>query len=220
MRHRLSLAVAAVLIAGIGLVAVADAGPRDTASLFFFEDESRAGGQSILVRDGAQGTISAKINATHLEPGHAYTYWWVVFDDPSQCEVPFECGEADLFTDVGLNVSQIDAVGISVLGGNGEIANNGGRATFTGRLFADTGAGHDVVVGPGGALLDAGDFLNEANVMTAEIHIVLRDHGPALSGAALADQLLTFAGNCTAASSAGLGDGDFTCIEPQFAVHK
>lgn len=225
MRQRFGFALVAVLLAGVGVITAASAAPRDTAPLLSFDDGSHAGGQSILVRNGDQGTISAKINATHLERGHAYTYWWVVFNDPSKCAVDFECGPADLFNDptnpaLGFNTDQIDKVGISVLGGNGEIANNGGRAMFTGTLFADTGLGHEVVIGPDGLFVDGGSLLQSGSVMTAEIHIVLRDHGPALSGADLAEQLMTFAGNCTPLTSGGIGTGDHPCDEPQFAIHK
>lgn len=208
------LTVAATLTALLLSTTVAAAASRDNAKLLFFEDASPAGGQSSLVRDGAAGTISAHIKATHLARGHAYTYWWVVFNDPSQCS-DGECGEDDLFTETGLNVDQINNVGIGVLGGNGEIANNGGRATFTGTLFEGSAAGHDIVIGPGG-LFDLGSLLAQGGAMTAEIHIVIRDHGPALSGGQLAAQLNTFTGNCL-----GLGpSGTYECVDPQFAVHK
>ena len=208
------LTVAATLTALLLSTTLAAAASGDNAKLLFFEDASPAGGQSRLVRDGAAGTISSHIKATHLARGHAYTYWWVVFNDPSQCSDD-ECGDDDLFTETGLNVAQINNVGIGVLGGNGQIANNGGRATFTGTLFEESAAGHDVVIGPGG-LFDLGSLLDEGGAITAEIHIVIRDHGPALSGEGLAAQLTTFTGNCLGLDPSGT----YTCVDPQFAVHK
>jgi hypothetical protein len=217
MRRQIARVVVALLIGVIGLGAGpgAYAAARDTAPLQFFADGSRAGGQSLLTRDAATGSVSAKINTTHLQRGAAYSYWWVVFNEPALCSGG-ECGEDDLFnTDGTPNIAQINAVGISVLGGNGEIANNGGRATFTGRLFEGSALAHDLVIGPGG-MVDAGRLLDPGNAAHAEIHIVIRNHGPALSGAALAMQLLTFAGNC-----AGLDpDGTFECTDEQFAVHR
>lgn len=225
MRLRL-LTVAAALTALLLSTTAAAAASRDNAKLLFFEDSTPAGGQSSLVRDGAAGTISAHIKATHLERGHAYTYWWVVFNDPSECNgpddqdptdesLPAMCGENDIFTATGLNVDQINNVGIGVLGGNGEIANNGGRASFTGTLFEGSAAGQDVVIGPGG-LFDLGSLLAPGGAMTAEVHIVIRDHGPALSGGELAAQLTTFTGNCLGLDPSGTYD----CVDPQFAVHK
>ena len=218
MRLRL-LAVTASIVALLFTAAGVSAAPRDVSKLFRFEDGRPAGGLSALVRDGAAGTISAHIKATHLNRGHAYTYWWVVFNDPSQC-LGGVCGEGDIFLEpgnpaAGFNIEQINAVGISVLGGNGEIANNGGRATFTGTLFEESSVGHDVVIGPGG-LVPAGSLLAEGNTMSAEIHILLRDHGPALTGAALAAQLSTFGANCIGMDP----DGTYECVEPQFAVHE
>lgn len=216
MRIRL-LTVAVTILALLLTATAVAAAQRDNAKLLWFEDETSAGGQSSLIRDGASGTVSAHIKTTHLERGHAHTYWWVVFNDPSQCSGG-ECGLDDIFIDgdptAGLNVSQINAVGIGVLGGNGEVANRGGRATFTGTLFEGSSLGHDVVIGPGG-LFDVGSLLQEGNAMTAEIHIVLRDHGPALTGEALANQLNTFTGNCIGFDP----NGTYVCLEPQFAVH-
>jgi hypothetical protein len=167
------------------------------------------------------GTVSARIDATHLTPGAAYTYWWIVFNDPANCSNG-ECGEDDIFDfDMGdgspLNLAQIGAVRIAVLGGNGEIANNGGKATFTGTLFEGSPLGHDVVIGPGG-LFEFPHLLESA--MDAEIHVVVRNHGAAQSGADLAEQLLTFWGNCTNVPIPVDDDPTFACSDEQFAVHK
>ncbi len=188
------------------------AAAREPTSLRYLEDGHPAGGVSLLTRDSDAGQVSVKINATHLMRGAAYTYWWVVFNNPDNCLAP-ACGEADLFNPDGTpNVDQINAVGISVLGGNGEVANRGGRATFTGTLLEGDAGDHDVVIGPGG-MFDFPWLLEDAT--TAEIHIVLRNHGPALSGAALEAQLTTFGANCIGIDP----DGTFECVEDQFAVH-
>jgi hypothetical protein len=228
------------LVALLFSATAALAAPRDVSKLLFFEDGSPAGGQSSLIRDGEAGTISAHIKATHLNRGHAYTYWWVVFNDRTACNgpddqdpndgsLPAVCGENDVFifeevapgewVNTGMpNAAQIAAAGIGVLGGNGQVANNGGRATFTGTLFEESAAGHEVVIGPEGLGLVpvAGSLLESGNAMTAEIHIVVRDHGPALSGAALAAQLNTFTANCIGLDP----DGTYVCEDQQFAVHK
>jgi hypothetical protein len=232
VNRKLVVAAVAMLVAALAVAPGATAAARDNSPLFFFEDGTHAGGQSSLVRNGELGMVSAHIKASHLTPGNAYTYWWVVFNDPSQCNGPDgdpegapECGENDIFDfdvendGVPFDLAQITAARIVVLGGNGEIANNGGHATFTGALFEDSSLGHDVLLGPGGVF----DFGNEwflEDAMTAEIHIVARNHGPAQSGADLAEQLHIFGGNCTPASSGGAGTGAFVCVDEQFAVHK
>ena len=39
--------------------------------------------------------LRAKMYVEHLVSGDAYTVWWMYFDDPTACAVPFECGLAD-----------------------------------------------------------------------------------------------------------------------------
>ncbi|MBI4201762.1 MAG: hypothetical protein HY532_01425 [Chloroflexi bacterium] len=212
MTEKLSIPIVFGLVALFLAVSAVFAAGREPSSLRYFEDGHPAGGVSLLSRDGENGQVSSMINATHLMPGAAYTYWWVVFNNPQNCSAP-GCGEDDLFNEDGtLNVAQINAVGISVLGGNGEIANRGGRATFTGTLMEGDAGELDVVIGPGG-IFDFPWLLEDA--LTAEIHIVVRNHGPALSGAALEGQLTTFAGNCIGLDP----DGTFMCADEQFAVH-
>lgn len=42
-----------------------------------------------------KGGPTAKVHASGLVTGDAYTIWWVYFDDPSQCIDPGNCGDAD-----------------------------------------------------------------------------------------------------------------------------
>lgn len=188
----------------------------DVQQLFNFEDGSRADGASVLWRDDDLGTVTARIWAASLEPGAAYTYWWVVFNHPENCNTG-ACGEDDIFNpDFSFNLAQHDAVGLAVLGGNGEIASDTGAATFSGVLFEGSSLGHEVLIGDGGFASDNGNLLIDA--VTAEVHVVIRNHGPAQSGADLAEQLLTFGGNCTTEPVVD-DDPTFACFDEQFAVH-
>jgi hypothetical protein len=42
------------------------------------------------------GGLKAQFRVHGLEPGDAYTVWWVYFDEPSLCVDPGACGEIDL----------------------------------------------------------------------------------------------------------------------------
>ncbi|MEM7280934.1 MAG: hypothetical protein AAF438_04835, partial [Pseudomonadota bacterium] len=42
-----------------------------------------------------QRGIKSQMRVKNLEPKNAYTVWWVYFDDPGKCAVPFECGLVD-----------------------------------------------------------------------------------------------------------------------------
>lgn len=126
--------------------------------------------------------------------GDATTVWIVVFNDPGNCVGG--CGEDDV----------IDAIfgdnraGVGVHYGAGHVA---GGATF--QSAAHLSEGDD-----GGALF--GLALEDA--MTAEIHTVVRSHGPAtsLTGAELAAALHTVDGGCAP------DFGPNTCGDSQFAV--
>ena len=59
--------------------------------------------------------------------------------------------------------------------------------------------------------------------MGAEIHMIVRNHGPARwdDPEALLSQMSTFQGYCTPASSLGVGTDEsaFSCFEPQATMH-
>ena len=57
------------------------------------------------------------------------------------------------------------------------------------------------------------------NPLGADVHLVLRDHGPVQSGN-FVDQLSTYGGGCTEAPDGTGTLGDFVCTQPQFAVHE
>jgi hypothetical protein len=55
-----------------------------------------AQGATILVRDFAAKVITATVETAALEPQTAYSIWWVVFNRPKYCALPYECAGADL----------------------------------------------------------------------------------------------------------------------------
>lgn len=55
-------------------------------------EEPAEGDAKLCIREHS---LRATIRAKNLSPGHAYTVWWVYFDDPSHCAVPYECGLID-----------------------------------------------------------------------------------------------------------------------------
>ena len=47
-----------------------------------------AGKATLCINDKVPGTgVSGSIEAKHLQPGDAYTVWFIYWDDPSKCEV-------------------------------------------------------------------------------------------------------------------------------------
>lgn len=170
--------------------------PRlSTASMYKFSD-SREVGTSAL-RRGAEAVV-LDIDTSELEPGYAYTVWWVVFDEPSAC-TDLSCGADDVAAAMagGPNLADLSIIGAA----DGSVIPANGTARYRGMLEQndDTGA----VFGDG---MD--------NPATAEIHYVIRSHGPAIPGL-IKEQTTTFNGGCLE----GQGN-EGQCVNVQFAIHK
>jgi len=132
-------------------------------------------------------------HTSELTPGGAYTIWWVVFNHPEFCSAP-GCGAKDL--------------------GNASV--QASRAHAAGHVIGDSGDGNF------GAWLGVNDpegFLDGpwglTNPRGAEIHLVARFHGQALTGQLLIAQLGTFNGGCNPGDPYPAS----TCANKQFSQH-
>ncbi len=131
--------------------------------------QNAAGSQ--LIRD--KDSIYASITTKGLNPGWVYTAWFGIFNNPDQCATR-PCSAADFAN---------PAVMGSRLNFGGRLIGLDETATYSAYLgLEDTTGAFD---GPG--LLDP---------KHAEIHLVVRSHGPALMGPAFTDQLSLFNGGC------------------------
>lgn len=149
--------------------------------------------EAVLVR--MHHGLSMTIHTTGLEPGHVYTIWWVIFNQPENCSDGV-CGPNDVFlmddegqfilTDDGLrqpNVAGIEMTQSSVLRATGNIGYENGTSVFKAHLpIGDTT--DDMDFGP--ALLDS---------MGSEVHLIIRSHGPIIPEL-LNEQLMTAWGGC------------------------
>jgi len=177
------------------------------------------------VIDGSSATLtrydngaSFVIHTSDLSPDVVYTVWWVIFNDPSMC-TDNSCGQDDVLMvdEEGavvvdedgfevLNMEQIEATQNSVIGATGTIIAEGGEGHFSGYLGLGDVPG--ILWGPG--LL---------NPLEAEIHFVLRSHGPADEDLDILNaQIATFGGGCSMAppGTGMLGDND--CVDEQDAI--
>lgn len=155
------------------------------------------GTQSELTRKGDE--IWAKINTKRLPPG-AYTNWWIVFNNPAGCavEAPATCGSEDF---------PVPAAEASVLWATGGVVGDDGKARFEAHL--------KVGIAPGQVLFGLG--LTDA--MNAEIHYVIRFHGPTNTQTNITETVelmtTTVEGGC---NNAGAMAGNFACWDPQATV--
>lgn len=182
-------------------------GNPTTSEVYWFPGTAWGGGaipgaaSSLVTFDEG---ASMSLTTTGLTPGHAVTIWWVVFNYPEHCahgEAPMRCGEGDLLIAGG-----DEGVEGTVLAATGHVIGPAGSGHFDAYLATGDTAG---VVGAGPGL---------TNPLGAEIHFVVRDHGPVQPGL-LGEQLQTFGGGCNNAPDGPGEPGNFACADLQFAAH-
>ncbi len=126
-------------------------------------------GKSLLLRKKGKGVAMAL--KTNMIPDHAATIWWIIWNSPENCEgIP--CGSDADFGNAGAGPG---GTALSMMYAAGNIIRRNGVGTFHGYLKEGVIQGsinHEVGV-PDLPLLDA---------KTAEIHLVVRSHGPRIPG--------------------------------------
>jgi len=145
-------------------------------------------GTSQLVR--SPNGVAMNLRTTGLDPGAAYTVWWVIFNNPEFCE-DF-CNEPDLFNPDVL---------ATVLGATGHVIGHDGVGNFAAYLAE----GDTSDVAPFGL---PGDAVGLIDSTQAAIHLVVRTHGPPIPGH-VKEQISTFGGGCDVNA----------CEDQQFAAH-
>lgn len=141
-------------------------------------------------------------------PVGAYSTWWVIFNDPSGCS-DGSCGENDVLPPPGTEEANVSVLWT----GTGTIVGPDRMGHFSASLDVGLDAAPGQVI-YGDGLLDP---------MGAEVHIIVRYHGPAIwdDATALVEQLSTFQGSCTPDSSLGVGrdPNTFGCFDAQATIH-
>ncbi len=170
-----SLAIV-VLVMALGLPLTAVAGHTyQTANMISLHSEELVKGAATLTR--SENSATARIYTSQLHQNAAYSIWWIVWNDPSNC-VDGVCGDQD--EDFGV-------AGNSVFYAGGFVTGADGTANVSVTVVADDlAAGIDVLLGNG---------LDEENGFGAEMHLVLRTHGSIQVG--MVDlQIGSFNGGC------------------------
>lgn len=173
-----SFCSAAAVTVLLGMSAVANANPpavRQTAEMVELQFLQPVGGGGTLER--TRQAVWARISTSGLGVDAAYTVWWVIFNNPGHC-ASNPCSPADLAN---------EAVDGAVFYADGFVTGLDGIANVTAHL--ETGSppkGTDMLV-PG--------QLHPGNGFGAEIHLVLRSHGPIATGS-VGQQTTTFDPGC------------------------
>jgi hypothetical protein len=175
LRHVLGLVLTiALALAAAASAALAAPAQRSTTGVEWHPQSGAGpveGGVARLVRTSSG--VSAVLRTNELKPHHAYTVWFVAIDNPAAC-ASTPCSGPDIL----LN-PETDA---QVTFGAGHVVGASGRAGFAVHM----------PTGPIDGWLPDRSF---DNPRTAEIHLVLNDHGPALAGH-LPGMIHTYRGGC------------------------
>jgi hypothetical protein len=166
-------------------------------------------GKSKLIR-GRKG-IYTRYRSNNLIAGHAYTLWLVIWNRPENCATPNQCNDGDF--------AIADQVEVEVLfGGSGRVVGKNGKGTFYGRLKAgDVSESINDLFG-----LPPAGGLQKGNTFPAEVHLVLRSHGPAIPGM-IHEQISSYVGGCTdpfaIAPFTEIPDAVGECGDIEFSLH-
>jgi hypothetical protein len=164
-------------------------------------------GTSILHRKKDRITVNFK--TTDLTPGYTYTLWWVIWNNPQECAVPGACIDTDF--------GNAAAVGVDVLYATGLLANNSGIGNFSASLNVDDDSeSMNAIFG-----LPLAGGLQSGNTNSAEVHLVIRSHGPAIPGM-VDDQIGGFFGGCSTFFDpfTEIPDAEGECGDIEAAIHS
>lgn len=134
-----------------------------------------AGASAALVR--TDNGVSFRISTRELTPGNAYTLWLVVINNPAACAT-IPCAAGDIINNAGVDAQ--------VRFATGTVAGASGRGTFAGAVQEGELSGWL----PNRSFKDAS---------SAEVHLVINDHGPMLP-AFMPGMIHTYRGGCSDAS--------------------
>ena len=169
-----------------------------SAEVLTFEDGTPVGGATLT---RTRGGISLQVGTTELDGHGVYTVWWIYFTFPRKCTDPIVdvgslCGLNDLLSNPAVRATARYATG--------GIADKHGTLNLAAAWSRGAAPdGMDVIVGDG----------KLRNVAGAEVHIIVRDHGPPEPGI-IHEQMGSFGGNCSAVPD----DPNDPCSDQQFAV--
>ena len=183
----LGLAIIAISLLGVGPALAEKKEHKSTSDVFWtFESDdpaySNPNGTSTLSR--TKNGISANYKTSGLTRGNAETLWFVVFNYPEECEDgPYQCSPLDF--------GDTDAQGDFFIA-SGHVIGADGKGNYGGHLNVGDVSGSGLAEMLGCQDCTPGLIEPESALVVSAIH----DHGPALTGQALKEQISTFLGDC------------------------
>ena len=147
--------------------------------------------------------LTMRIETVDLNPDHPTTVWWIVVNNPENCGSS-PCSQPDFFN---------PATRTDFLWATGTVVDGSGSASYGARLnVGDTSNSIAPNFGlPAWGVIDP---------FAAEVHLVIRDHGPKIQGL-VNEMIKTFNAGCVQANAVpGTGTpGPNNCQDRQGAPH-
>ena len=212
------MALAIIAIVGLGTAGTAFAAKavHQSTDVFRFDGVGGSVGTATLVRtnSGVSMTIKSSVEGGMIEfppianvfdgvfmPGDAATNWFIVFNNPGNCSGG-ECGENDILD--SLVGGDPNNVMVDVIFATGHVAGSKWRAAAHLNEGDISGSINPLFGAAAIGLIDA---------MAAEVHLVVRSHGPAslMGPGEVAAAISEVFGACD------LFGGPNTCGDAQFA---
>jgi hypothetical protein len=213
MTFRLPVLVAAtVALLIIGASVVSAASNRGVASMVtWFEDPAHEADtvvpSSFATQQRGYYSITTQLHLTSLAPGHRYTLWWVIYNEPAACVDGCDISDLDSAMTDGTNPASIGVffAGSVVTPANGKLQ-VGTRLLEHAVNGCQTAGPYEAFCNP---LIDAA---------VAEATVILEDHGPAVDGLTVLPQDALGAG-CKSYMRfdtvvATYGETGFDCFSP------
>jgi hypothetical protein len=216
MKILLTLAAGTAVLAGaLTFTQRSEAQPGVPSLVWWLDNPVQVSGEAVpdayTIEQRGYFSITYRWQTSGLTPGHNYSVWWVIFQNPGSCSGG-HCGDDDINAVIGTGANP---VGIGVHFGGTFAAPESGSIGFTTRILEDVvdtcakALPYSLVCAP---LRDAA---------TASALVFLVDHGPAVSGG---PATATFDANCSSLVwfgyvVANYNKGDYACYRAQSTYH-
>jgi hypothetical protein len=214
MKKKIVIILLTVAVMIISVTAVVGASSdRDSNEVFWWWGDSAGSSRIVRTDSGISGNVSTSLaNEVASAKGLAVTLWIVVFNVPGEC-LTSPCTDADLFN---------AAVKPDVLFGSGNVVGGSEKITLGYHRNASDNSGS--IADLFGMPTDNGESFGLIDPRGAEIHYVVRSHGPMVP-ANMPEQINSFEGGCfddfgppEDSNDLHLDEGD--CQDIQFAINQ
>jgi hypothetical protein len=187
MKLRIGLIIALVVTLA-SMPAGAAAANVQAGDVYVFNTTTEIEGADAYLMRYNRGVLGS-LDTVGLQPGHVYTVWWVTFAEPENCSDGV-CNLDDVLA-AAANPAN-DQVGVGVFYATGRIAGPDGSAHFT-AILHEGDTSRCVPQGDGPFVVLCNPLVDSHE---ADVHMVVRDHGPLIPGE-LAAQKGSFTGGCS-----------------------